>query len=530
MRVFQTRKSVFLPLFLMAWATAFAATGQGMQPDANPRWFAGTLSFRGDTIPLRLKLSESSVGLTAQLDLPELVYAWEPAPVSGTLEEFELELPFGIGHFTLRGREAQQTVHRVLGDSEMVLSLERTRAPGFATRPVTFAGAGVRLAGALVLPPGPGPHPAIVLAHGAGAQGRESWNYRSWADVFVRLGIAVLFYDKRGVGESTGETWDADLSVLAEDLEAAVDHLGGVAAIDAARIGIMAHSQGAWLATLVASRNGTVSYLVLGSAPAMDPLAQKLVRVEHEMRAAEFSDQDIRAAMDYMRGYSDVVRTGDGWPELKIASSRTSGQPWADYVNQPEEEWHLGWYRSNSTVDPVPLWEQLEIPVLALYGTADLIVPPSVHAERLTSALRKGGSDVELRVFDGADHRLETPMGNDRTGRWRWFRIAPGLLDVLRDWLDQQVIHRVAGEEASGAQPHDLLPRQAEAWEQVPRAPRADRVPVGDTALAPPAPVFDVPRPTRGREGMEQAPPVPRVDPEQSGCDPDAEAPPAPGA
>ena len=150
---------------------------------------------------------------------------------------------------------------------------------------------------------------------------------------------------------------------------------------------------------------------------------------------------------------------------LARASARASGEPWGEHVFQPTEESHLDWYRNNHTVDSLPIWKGLNIPVLALYGTGDRIVPPSAHADRLREAL---GSNAEVHVYEDADHRLETALGEDSTGTWRWFRLAPGSLDTRRDWLNRHVGMRVVANTST---------------------PRADETACArSTAAAPPSP------------------------------------------
>jgi predicted acyl esterase len=68
---------------------------------------------------------------------------------------------------------------------------------------VIFQNKEVTLAGTLTLPSCNGPHPAVVFIRGSGPDSRD--NYRFYADVFARHGIAKRIYDKRGVGASTGD-------------------------------------------------------------------------------------------------------------------------------------------------------------------------------------------------------------------------------------------------------------------------------------------------------------------------------------
>src|SRR5262245_40377423 len=88
---------------------------------------------------------------------------------------------------------------------------------------VRFANSDVQLAGTLISPPTPGRHPAIILVHGSGAENREF--ILPFARFLVRRGMAVLGYDKRGVGQSTGDWKTASFDVLASDVVAAFDYL-----------------------------------------------------------------------------------------------------------------------------------------------------------------------------------------------------------------------------------------------------------------------------------------------------------------
>jgi len=77
---------------------------------------------------------------------------------------------------------------------------------------VTFTNrmAGVTLAGTLTVPQSGGPYPAVVLISGSGEQDRDELIYYHrpflvLADYLSQRGIAVLRYDERGVGESSGQ-------------------------------------------------------------------------------------------------------------------------------------------------------------------------------------------------------------------------------------------------------------------------------------------------------------------------------------
>ena len=118
---------------------------------------------------------------------------------------------------------------------------------------------GVVLAGTLSFPEGRGPHPAVILISGSGAQNRDEeifgfQPFRLIAEHLTREGIAVLRYDDRGVGGSSGSVSDATSEDFAGDVLAALDLLGSRPEIDPAAIGLLGHSEGGMVAPLAAAR------------------------------------------------------------------------------------------------------------------------------------------------------------------------------------------------------------------------------------------------------------------------------------
>ncbi len=147
--------------------------------------------------------------------------------------------------------------------------------PAPAERPVAIpAGGGVTLSGTLAVPPGPGPFPAAVLVGGFGPNNRDGTfgdrgdgAYRGIALGLARRGVAVLRYDKRGIGASDGPalSW-LDARPLARDAGAAARTLASLPGVDRTRIALIGHSQGGDLA-LQAARTAPVTRVVTLSAP-----------------------------------------------------------------------------------------------------------------------------------------------------------------------------------------------------------------------------------------------------------------------
>jgi pimeloyl-ACP methyl ester carboxylesterase len=76
--------------------------------------------------------------------------------------------------------------------------------PTIISQEVHFANASADLVGTVYLP-NIGDHlPAVVVLHHAGAATREADLYRHLRDGLPALGFAVLIYDRRGSGQSSG--------------------------------------------------------------------------------------------------------------------------------------------------------------------------------------------------------------------------------------------------------------------------------------------------------------------------------------
>lgn len=142
---------------------------------------------------------------------------------------------------------------------------------------VTFANGATHLAGTLMTPLTAGPHAALVLAHGSGPQDRNGT--LPFARFLVRHGLAILTFDKRGVGASQGDWRKASFEILA-----AVAFLRSRPNVDAKRIGLFGVSQGGWVGPLAASRSRDVALVVSVSGPGVTPGEQMLDMIEAELR------------------------------------------------------------------------------------------------------------------------------------------------------------------------------------------------------------------------------------------------------
>jgi dienelactone hydrolase len=295
------------------------------------------------------------------------------------------------------------------------------------------------LSGALLIPNGRGPHPAVVVIPGSGQVTAES--LLPYADVFARHGVAVLIHDRRGVGRSTGDYETAGIHELAQDALAGVRWLKAQPGIDSARIGVVGTSLGGWVAPLAATRSEDVKFVMIEAAPAVTPAEHERLRVRNQMMADGQPAASVQRALEFMDRKLDVGRTGEGWEALDALIGAGTREGWIRYVNAPASLESLRWnYEHVLSYDPQPALRKLRVPVLAVYGALDRVVDPGLNVSRLESALRDAGNrDVTLRVLPGANHHFLAAVtgGPGEVPRLKGF--ADGYFEARTDWIREHV-------------------------------------------------------------------------------------------
>src|SRR5688500_14888601 len=138
--------------------------------------------------------------------------------------------------------------------------------------PRFFENAGAQLAFTLDLPAGRPPFPAIVLGHGSGRTTRDQLTFL--ATRLTRYGFAVLRFDKRGVGASTGAYVNVGVrdsperfALLASDVAAGVRFLRTRREIDGRRIGLAGGSQAGWILPHAARELGDAAFVLVLAGP-----------------------------------------------------------------------------------------------------------------------------------------------------------------------------------------------------------------------------------------------------------------------
>ncbi|MFH1498799.1 MAG: alpha/beta fold hydrolase [Verrucomicrobiota bacterium] len=299
---------------------------------------------------------------------------------------------------------------------------EDVRVPARAAEGDTFS-----LAGTLTLPrAGRPPYPAAITVSGSGQQDRDEnlWpllpGFRPFRQVAERLaeaGIAVLRYDDRGFGASTGQPARATTEDFAGDAAAVVAYLRTRPDIDPARIALVGHSEGGVIGPMVAVADPRLAAVVLMAGTGKN--------------GVEVLKDQVSWPIESTPGMSAERKAELRAEALQALVNDTTPIPW------------LRWFRQ---YEPLPTARRVRQPALILQGALDRQVTAG-QADTLAAAMRAGGNrDVTVRVFPGLNHLFVPSPTDGSPSEYPSLRdaaIPREVLDTLADWLARRL--RVAG-------------------------------------------------------------------------------------
>ena len=329
---------------------------------------------------------------------------------------------------------------------------EEANAEGVNERDIAFASGELTLMGTLTLPSeGEGPFPAALFLHGSGpvdrdgnAAGLEMDAYRQLAHALARFGIATLRFDKRGVGESGGESGLASRTDLLSDARAAFEGLQSQSEIDPTRCVLIGHSEGAYLAPVLAVEDETVAGIILlaGAARSLDLITRW--QVETLLRQQGVEGDVLDAALAQQDQYIAFVKTSEGgWADCTVERMQEA-MPWLTEeaaIQLKSSPLSLEWLREHYLDEPADTIGAVDVPVLILNGGKDAQVP-AAEAGLLDEFLRAGGNeDVTAIVLPDLNHLLRHhPEEPNLVYRHLDEPVDPRVIDAVTEWATERLL------------------------------------------------------------------------------------------
>lgn len=353
-------------------------------------------------------------------------------------------------------------VFRRLAEAPQLRRPQEPKPPfPYKSREVTFPGGGpgVTLAGTLTVPKGPGPFPAVALVTGSGPQDRDESllghkPFLVLADHLSRHGIAVLRFDDRGVGQSTGSFAAATHHDFAADARAAFAFLKAQPEVRAGAVGLCGHSEGGLHVSIAAAEDREVAFLVLLAGIGVKPqellLRQRadFLRVTglgggareaenraltEEIFALARADGAAAAAREKIAGL--YRRIAERYPEAQRESLGLGEAGIARQVATVTTPWFVELLRC----DPAPTFARVRCPVLALNGARDIQVAAAENLAAIREGLAAGGNKaVETRELPELNHLFQ----HCQTGAVAEYgsieeTMSPGVLELVSNWIRQ---------------------------------------------------------------------------------------------
>lgn len=344
--------------------------------------------------------------------------------------------------------------------------------------------AGISLSGTLTIPHSTDStrrFPVAVLISGSGPQDRDETlmgHKPFWvlADYLTRRGIAVLRYDERGVGKSTGEFSSATTADFAQDTASAVDFLTAHPRVDSRQIGLIGHSEGGLVAPLVASQRDDVAWIVLMAGPGVNGeqimYSQGKLMIEAEggdeaavIRNRLVQEIAIREIKKLTPGASiselvepvtdqviaETLRLGlDGNASSNSEDTGDSKNTSADalpakgmvspLVRANLQAMNSVWFRFFMAHEPGPVLEKVQCPVLAINGEKDTQVDPKLNLPKIEESLKRGGNqEITLLELPGLNHLFQT-CERGALSEYEIIEetIAPLALKTIGDWIENR--------------------------------------------------------------------------------------------
>jgi pimeloyl-ACP methyl ester carboxylesterase len=313
----------------------------------------------------------------------------------------------------------------------------------------------VSLSGTLTLPDSTGIFPAIILIAGSGPNDRDEtiFGHKPFyllSDYLTRNGFAVLRYDKRGVGKSTGDYSKATISDFVTDASNALEYLKSRKEIDSSKIGMLGHSEGGIIAPMVASKSSDVKFMVLLAAPGTKGIEIVLDQNENSLKHQGIEPETINRLQLTNREIFEslLVWTGSEkdrtalrdrlsylWEQLPILIKlKLEKEP---YLRAQFNAMITPGYRSFLSTDPKDYLSLVSCPVFAINGENDVQVPALKNLEAIKHHIQKGGNyKVETKSYPLLNHLFQESI----TGQPDEYAkidqtISPQILSDITNWI-----------------------------------------------------------------------------------------------
>ncbi len=459
---------------LLLVVTIFANIyGQGI----TGKWL-GELKIHGTNLPIVFNIDTTQQGLKATMDSPKQeAYGIEVASILFDNNKLKISMPKLMldyegklihadtvsGVFVQAAMPLQLKLVRLKDDLQLVKRPQEPSVPyPYIAEDVQFVNkkANITLAGTFTYPEGKGKFPTVVLITGSGPQNRdeELLGHKPFlvlSDYLTRKGIAVLRFDDRGFGKSTGDFASATSTDFATDVEAAINYILTRKEVDKKKIGLVGHSEGGNIAPMVAKNSKHVKFIVLMAGTGIPGSELLLLQQELIVRGMGITEEEMQKSKKLNEAIFRLVHAMSDTDELKnelaslVLEFVRENPQMANLQNMSEVEivntvlkqyaspWMINFIKHNPATD----LEKVKCAVLAINGEKDLQVPADKNLNAIQAALDRGGNtSYDIRKLAGLNHLFqECKTGLPQEYGQIEQTISPIALNLIGSWIQKKV-------------------------------------------------------------------------------------------
>ena len=313
----------------------------------------------------------------------------------------------------------------------------------------------INIEGLLLRPDSPGPHPAILLLHGAG-DSHQAYNklyFRFHANAFLEKGFAVLVYTKRGSGSNDVDYNNFTYGQLLNDAFEALKFLRSQEDIDQDNIGIMGLSESGWFTPELAYLDGNIKFIINRVSSPFNVRKTIIHEVRMDALNEGFTEDEVSKHIlplteRIWQFYIDVHND----PSLANGPERSAIN---DLMKEANADDRLGkWfiydqlsaydsvrYASRAqryAYDPLPFLKKIDAPLFYVMAGDDINIPTADVVEFLKEYRTTESKEIDIKVYEGASHYLYKYGLED--GPFEGWLYQDGYLELLTSWARDQVM------------------------------------------------------------------------------------------
>lgn len=321
-----------------------------------------------------------------------------------------------------------------------------------------FSANDVQIGGSLTLPKERKTEALVIMLSGSGPQDRDETLdgfkvFKELSESLGERGIATFRFDDRGVGQSTGNFVSSTLENHAHDVRSIMEHFKNHRNNRFGKFILLGHSQGGIVSARVAVGNGDVEKVILMGAPSV-PLIEIVsyqIRQEYDMTDidTELVEAEVSAHNRVMHAIHEKRNLERALSQfnsatkaiLSAASSPEKSPTEIEGLAQAKTDEFKTVYALPSLTsflyhDTAKDYEQLDMPVLGLFGGKDLQVTIAQNKDRMENALLKSKGAYQFNTFSNANHYFQK-AGTGRRDEYASLdkQFVEGFVDTISGWI-----------------------------------------------------------------------------------------------